>query len=73
MLVKFSSDAYENIVMFEKVARQLLTMMGHSGEIPGALTDDLIPDALARLQLALEKTGKRPPEKVVKMRTKKSQ
>ncbi|MCE3045544.1 DUF1840 domain-containing protein [Legionella sp. 16cNR16C] len=60
MLVKFVSDAYENIVMFEKVAKELISMMGHSGEIPGALTEEQIPEALAMLQSALEKQRKAP-------------
>ena len=40
--------------MFGDVAVHLLKMMGHSGTIPGALLAADIPDALQRLEKALE-------------------
>ena len=55
MLVTFSTDAHENITMFGDVATQLLKMMGHSGTVPSALLAKDVPDALARLQQAIEK------------------
>lgn len=56
MLITFSSQAYENITMLGDVAKQLLSLMGHSGTVPGALVAKEIPDALSRLESALKKT-----------------
>jgi hypothetical protein len=53
MLVTFRTKAYANITMFGDVAKQLLTLMGHSGTIPSALTADDVPAALARLEAAI--------------------
>ncbi|KTC87800.1 DUF1840 domain-containing protein [Legionella drozanskii] len=50
MLVTFSCDAYENITMFGDVAKRLLSIMGHSGTVPGAIVAKEIPDALSRLE-----------------------
>lgn len=56
MLITFSSDSYENIVMFEEVAKSLLRLMGHSATVPGALLAEEISPALERLELGLKKT-----------------
>lgn len=53
MLVTFKCDAYENLTFFGDIATQLLTAMGHSGEIPGALVASEVPEALKRLQQKL--------------------
>ena len=53
MLVTFRSPAYANITMFGDVAVKLLTMMGHSGTVPGAILAEDVPAALARLKKAL--------------------
>ena len=53
MLVTFRSQAYANITMFGDVAVKLLTMMGHSGTVPGAILAADVPAALDRLQKAL--------------------
>lgn len=58
MLVTFSSDAYENITMFGDVAKRLLTLMGHSATIPGALLAKDIPDALSRLEAGINQEPK---------------
>ncbi len=50
MLVKFSSEAYEDIIMLGDVAKQLIQMMGYSGSIPSAISEDDIPKALANLK-----------------------
>ena len=55
MLVTFSCDAYENIIMFGDVAIKLLHLMGNSGTIPGAILADDVPDALAHLQAGIAK------------------
>ena len=53
MLVTFSCKAYADITMFGEVAVSLLKMMGHSGTVPGAMSADEIPEALARLHSSL--------------------
>jgi len=63
MLVTFSCEHYENITMFGEVATRLLTMMGHSASIPGAILADDIPQALARLQDAISQTKQAPSTK----------
>ncbi|TAL61382.1 MAG: DUF1840 domain-containing protein [Legionella sp.] len=55
MLVTFSSEAFENIVMFGDVAKALLRLMGHSGTVPGAFVAGEIPQALASLEQGLAK------------------
>jgi len=54
MLVTFSCDAHENITMFGSVAQKLLLLMGNSGTVPGAILADDVPDALNRLQHAID-------------------
>ncbi|MFT4059698.1 MAG: DUF1840 domain-containing protein [Legionella sp.] len=54
MLVTFHSDAYENITYFGDIAAQLLTLMGHSGAIPGAIKSHDLPQALNHLQQGLQ-------------------
>lgn len=57
VLVTFSCDAYENITMFGDVAQHLLKMMGHSGTVPSAILAEDVPEALQRLQTAINKTS----------------
>lgn len=57
MLVTFHSNAYENITYFGDVAKQLLTLMGHSGTIPGAIKSKDLPAALSHLQQGLQGKG----------------
>lgn len=54
MLVKFKSTATETITMFGDIAKQLLPLLGASGKVPGALDADEVPDALRRLETAVE-------------------
>lgn len=54
MLVTFTCKAYSNITMFGGVAQHLLTLMGHSGTVPGAILAEDVPAALARLKSAIE-------------------
>lgn len=60
MLVTFTCDAHENITMFGGVAIRLIKMMGHSGTVPSAILAKDVPDALARLQQAIEQEKKKP-------------
>lgn len=54
MLVTFSCKQYENITMFGEVAKTLITMMGQSGAIPGAILAKDVPTALSCLKKNLE-------------------
>ena len=53
MPITFKSKFSPDILMLEAVARELITLMGHSGSVPGSLTAQDIPTALAQLQAAL--------------------
>lgn len=53
MLVKFDSPV-GTLMMFDDVARQCLQLMGHSGTVPSAITEEDVPDALARFEQALK-------------------
>ena len=54
MLVTFKTDSYANIVMFGDAAEALLKMLGQSGNVPGAIMADSVPQALADLKAALK-------------------
>lgn len=56
MLVTFTCNAYENITYFGDIAARLLTLMGHSGTIPGAIKAEHIGEALKRLQAGIERS-----------------
>jgi hypothetical protein len=60
MLVKFSCAEYENITMFGEVAKKLLTLMGHSATVPGALAAEDIPEALSRLKKGIAQAKSSP-------------
>jgi hypothetical protein len=53
MLVTFRTKGHANITMFGDVAKQLLTLMGHSGTIPSAIKAEDVPAVLARLEAAI--------------------
>jgi hypothetical protein len=57
MIVTFKTKAYPDIIMFGKVAKRLLSLMGHSGSVPGALRALDVGAARARLQEELEEAG----------------
>lgn len=53
MLVTFKTSAYSDITMFGSAAVSLLKLMGQSGNVPGAIMSDDIPQAVKTLQQAL--------------------
>ncbi len=53
MLVVFSSPATESLTMFGNHAVELLKQMGATGKVPGGLSAEDVPAALARLQAAV--------------------
>lgn len=55
MFVTFSSDAYENISYFSDVANKLISLMGHSATVPGAIKSENLSTALSSLQQGLDK------------------
>lgn len=56
-MITFKCDAYENISYFTDVAKSLLSLMGHSGIVPGALKADEVSNALFNLQKGLGGQG----------------
>jgi hypothetical protein len=64
MLVTFSCKAYPNTTYFGDVAQILLKMMGKSGNVPGALLAEDVPQALGKLQSAIEKLKAEPSLKI---------
>ncbi len=63
MLVTFKTAAHGNITMFGDVARELLEMMGQSGNVPGALVSEDVAPALTELRTRLNSNseGSAPP------------
>lgn len=54
MLVTFQTDAYESITLFGHIAKRLLTMMGQSGSVPGAILASDVSHALILLRKGIE-------------------
>jgi hypothetical protein len=53
MLVKFTSTATGSITMFGDAATQLIKMLGATGKVPGALSAEDLPAAIAQLKAKL--------------------
>lgn len=53
MLVTFKTSAHGHITMFGDVAKNLLMLMGQSGNVPGALMAEDVAPALRQLQQGL--------------------
>ena len=62
MLIRFQGENTGSFVMFEDIARQLLRMMGTSGNVEGALREEDVPQALNHLEAAIKpyKTAAQP-------------
>jgi hypothetical protein len=54
MLVRFSSTATQSVTMFGDAAKQLIKMMGASGNVPGAMSAHDLPAALRSLKTGLK-------------------
>lgn len=50
MLVTFKTTAYADITMFGDSATDLLKLMGHSGNIPGAIMAEDVGEAMNKLK-----------------------
>ena len=55
MLVTFTTNAYSDITMFGSAAQALLKLMGQSGNVPGAIMAEEVPQALEKLKAGLMK------------------
>lgn len=53
MLISFQSPASAEIVMFENVARELLSLMGRDEKVPSAMYPEDVPWALSKLRNAV--------------------
>lgn len=51
--IRFSSKAGANVTMDERIALELIRMMGHSGAVPGAILGDKLNPALTALRQRL--------------------
>lgn len=60
MLVTFKTSAHGHITMFGDVAKDLLKMMGQSGNVPGALVAEDVAQALQQLEQALNNPSDEP-------------
>jgi len=60
MIVRFSTG-YGQLTMHGEAALALLRAMGHTGTVPGAILAVDLPEALARLERALEASGNSDP------------
>ena len=57
MLVTFTCEAYADITMFGDIAKRLIKLMGHSGNVPGAIRAGDLPAAIDSLKAAVQETG----------------
>jgi hypothetical protein len=53
-MIRFTSPAGASVSMFEKDAKALIRMMGHSGTIPSAIRAEDVATALHQLEAALK-------------------
>lgn len=53
-MIRFTSPAGASVSMFEKDAKALIRMMGHSGTIPSAIRAEDVASALHHLETALK-------------------
>ena len=61
-MIRFTSPAGASVSMFEKDAKALIRMMGHSGTIPSAIRAEDVATALQQLEAALQTTEEKPQE-----------
>lgn len=53
-MIRFTSPAAASVSMFEKDAKALIRLMGHSGTIPSAIRAEDVATALQHLEAALK-------------------
>lgn len=52
-MIRFHTKTHADVVMFDKVALQLIKLMGRSPTVPSALAEEDVADALAKLTQAV--------------------
>jgi hypothetical protein len=57
MPITFHTKSYADLTFLSDVGKQLITMMGHTPNVPGAIVADDLSDALARLRAGLGETS----------------
>ena len=57
MLITFRCKSHANITMFGDIALDMIKMMGHSGTVPGSISAQDLPEALAKLTTSLTKAA----------------
>ncbi len=57
MIIKFKSDKAGEFIMMGHVALPLLRMMGGSGNTEGAVSGELLDEALQKLEAALQQSA----------------
>ncbi|OBU16404.1 hypothetical protein AYY19_04400 [Photobacterium aquimaris] len=65
MLVTFSSKSYGNVTMFGDVAHSLITMMGFTTDVPGAIRAEDVACALVNLEEKLALITQQQSENIV--------
>lgn len=53
MIITFKSKASGDVIMFGDVAKQMLRIMGKREDVPGIVTVEQLPEAVARLKAAV--------------------
>lgn len=57
MPITFHTKSYADITFLTDVGKQLITLMGHTPNVPGAIVAGDLSDALARLRTGLGETS----------------
>ncbi|WP_319533806.1 DUF1840 domain-containing protein [uncultured Vibrio sp.] len=57
MLITFRCKSHANITMFGDIGLNMIKMMGHSGNVPGSISAQDLPEALAKLTASLTKAA----------------
>lgn len=52
-MIRFHTKVHADVVMFDKVALQLIKLMGRSATVPSALAEDEVAEALTKLKAAV--------------------
>ena len=57
MPITFHTKSYADLTFLSDVGKQLITLMGHTPNVPGAILAGDLADALARLRAGLGETS----------------
>lgn len=62
MPITFHTKSYADLTFLSDVGKQLIELMGHTANVPGAILADDIPAALARMRSGLAEADPDEPE-----------